>query len=62
MFTVGPVHALDHGLGHSIAGVRNRLQGQHEGLIGCPYQDGSKKEGASVPFGHLEALRSDRKI
>ena len=32
-----------------------------DGLIGCPYQDGTRKEGASTPLGRLEALRSNRK-
>jgi len=62
MFIVGLVHAWDHGPGRSTAGVWNRPQGLQEGLIGCPFQDGTKKEGASAPLGHLEALRSDRKI
>jgi len=61
MFTVGPVHAQDYGLVYSIACVRNRLQGVQEGLIGCPFQDGTK-EGASAPLGHLKALRSNQKI
>ena len=62
MFTVGPVHAWDHGPGCSIAGVWNQPQGLQEGLIGCPHQDGTKMEGASAPLGHLEALRSDEKF
>ena len=59
MFTVGPVHAQDHALGHSVAGTQNRPQGVLEGLIGCPYQDGIRKEGASTPLGRLEAHRSE---
>ena len=62
MFTVGPVHARDHGPGCSIAGIWNRPQGLQEGLIGCPFQDGTSKEGASTPLGRLEALKSDRKF
>ena len=62
MFTVGPVHARDHGPGRSIAGVWNRPPGLQEGLIECPYQDGTKKEGASTPLCRLEAHRSDRKF
>ena len=46
----------------SIAGRRNLPRGDQEGLIGCYFQDGTKKEGASTPFGHLKALRSDRKF
>jgi len=42
MFTVGPVHDRDHSPGRSIAGVWNRPLGLQEGLIGCPYQDGTK--------------------
>ena len=61
-FTVGPVHARDHGPGRSVAGVQNRPQGVQEGLIGCPYQDGTRKEGASTLLGRLEAHRSDRKF
>ena len=48
MFTVGPVHARDHGLGRSVAGAQNWPQDVQEGLIGCPYQDGTKKEGANA--------------
>ena len=62
MFTVGPVHARDHGPGRSITGAQNQPQGVQEGLIECPYQDGTRKEGASTPLGHLEAHRSDRKF
>ena len=62
MSTVGPVHVRDHGPGYSIAGVQNRPQGIQEGLIGYPMQDGTKKEGASAPLGHLEALRSTRRF
>ena len=62
MFTVGPVHARDHGPGRSIAGIWNRPQGLQEGLIECPYQDGTKKEGANTPLGRLEAHRSDPKF
>jgi len=58
----GSVHARDHDPGCSIVGVWNRLQGLHEGLIGCPFQDGTKKEGASAPLGHLEAFRSNQKF
>jgi len=57
MFTVSPVHSRDHGPGCSVTGVRNWPQSVQEGLIGCPFQDGTKKEGASTPLGHLEALR-----
>ena len=56
MFTVGLVHALDHGPGRSIAGVWNRPQGLQESLIEYPYQDGTKKEGAKIPLGRLEVL------
>jgi len=62
MFIVGHVHARDHGPGCSIVGVWNRPLGLQEDLIGCPYQDGTKEEGASAPLGRLEALRSDRKF
>ena len=62
MFTMGPVHARDHGPGRSVAGGRNRPQGVHEGLIGCPFQDSTRKEGASTPLGRMEALRSDQKF
>ena len=62
MFTVGPVHARDHGPGCTIVGVWNRPQGLQKGLIGWPYQDGTKKEGASAPLGYLEAHRSDQNI
>jgi len=62
MFTVGPVDAWDHGLGCSIVGVWNWPQGLQEGLMGCPFQDGTKKEGASAFLNHLEALRLNRKF
>jgi len=62
MFTIGPVHARDHGPGRSVAGVRKRPQGVQEGLIECPYQDGTRKEGVSTPLDRLEVLRSDRKF
>ena len=61
MFTVGPVHARDHGAGYSIAGVWNRPLGLQEDLIGCPFQDGTKKEGDSAPLDHLEALIGSEK-
>jgi len=59
MFTVGPVHTRDHDPGCSVAEGRNLPQGDQEGLIGCPFQDGTKKKGASTPLGHMEALRLD---
>ena len=62
MFTMGPVHAWDHGLGRSVTGARNQPQGIQEGLIECAYQDGIRKEGASTPLGRLETHRSDRKF
>ena len=62
MFTVGPVHAWDHGPRRSIAGVWNWPQGLDNGLIVCPFQDGTKKEGTNAPLGHLKAFRSNRKI
>ena len=62
MFTVGPVHAWDHGPGRSVTGTRNQLQGVQEGLIECPYEDGIRKDGASTPLGCLEAHRSDQKF
>jgi len=46
----------------SIIGGQNLLRGIQEGLIGRPYQDSTKKEGAIAPLGHLEALWSNRKI
>ena len=55
MFTVDPVYARDHGPGHSVASAQNQSQGVQEDLIGCPYQDSTKKEGASTPLGRLEA-------
>ena len=45
-----------------LLGGRNLPQGDQEGLIECPYQDGTMKEGASTPLGRLEAHRSDRKF
>ena len=59
---MGPVHARDNNPGGPIADVWNRPQGLQEGLIECPYQDDTKKEGASTPLGRLEAHRSDRKF
>ena len=50
MFIVGPVYTRDHGPGCSVAREWNLLQGDQEGLIGCPYQDSTKKEGASTPL------------
>ena len=58
MFTVGPMHARDRDPKCFVAGARNQPQGIQEGLIGRPFQDGTKKEEASTPLGHLEALRS----
>ena len=55
MFTVGPVHAQDHGLGRSVTGARNWPQGVQEGLIGCPYQDGTPSV-AWRPSGQTESL------
>ena len=60
MFTVGLVHARDYDPGCSIAGVWNRPQGLQEGLMECPYQDGTKKEGASTPLSRLEARRNPK--
>ena len=45
-----------------LLGGQNLLQGDQEGLIECPYQDGTRNEGASTPLGRLEAHRSDRKF
>jgi len=44
------------------AGRRNLMRGGQEGLIGCPFQDDTKKEGANIPLSRLEDLRSDRKF
>ena len=62
MFIVGPVHARDHGPGRSVTDAQNQPQGVQEGFIECPYQDGTRKEGASTFLGRLEAHRSDRKF
>ena len=55
MFTVGLVHARDHSQGCSVAGVQNRPQGVHEGLIGCPflgwYQEGGSQRSPWSPGG-----------
>jgi len=53
MFTVGAVHTRDHDPGYSFAGGRNLPRGDREGLIGCPFQDGTQKEGASTPLDRL---------
>jgi len=60
MFIVGPVNTRDHGPGCSVAGEQNLPQGNQEGLIECPFQDGTRKEGASTPLGRLEAHRLDQ--
>jgi len=53
--TVCPVHAGDHGLGRSIAGVWNRLLGLQEGLRECPlsrwYQEGGGQRSPRSPGG-----------
>ena len=45
-----------------LLGGRNLPQGKQEGLIVCPYHDGTRNEGASTPLGRLEAHRSDRQF
>ena len=37
----------------SVTGGRNLPQVVQEGLIGCPYQDGTRKEGASTSLDRL---------
>jgi len=58
IFTMGPVHARNHGLGCSVAGVRNWPQGvQVVGLIVCPFRNITGGRDPALPLEYLEALR-----
>jgi len=56
MFTMGPVHTRDHGLGCSGADPEPAAR-QTGGSYIMPIQEYNKRKGVSAALGHLEALR-----
>ena len=56
IFTVGLVHARDHGPGYSVAGLRNRPRGVNEkGLIICPFRTVTGGRVPPYPSEHPDA-------